>query len=111
MLALTDTLDCRPRRPSAMTTGQQRIFCYAPHQVAVAHFMTALGIAGAPRVVADAQMLRGVPAGEYFAAIENHLSEVPASILREAERAGMIWIGISDEWQRDRIGKMARGHG
>lgn len=81
-----------------------QIYCYGPHLEAVKANLTSCGLCLAPGAaitpIHGRTQLAGLRGG-VFVSVENHREEIPESILYQAERAGMIWVGLSDEWMRD----------
>lgn len=77
-----------------------KLYCYGPHKEAAAEMMRAAGWNTELTVVNDFIPLRGVRGGVFVSA-ENDPTEIPGSILNQAEICGMIWVGLSDQWLRD----------
>lgn len=83
-----------------------KLYCYAPQVDAARALLESCGIRLLTPLcpVQSREAFRGLNGGVLFV-VDNHDEPIPAAIEAAAERAGMVWICLTDEWVREMVRK------
>lgn len=83
-----------------------KLYCFAPQAGAARTLLESAGIRLATplHTFRDQFGLMGVSGGA-LVVVDNHPQKIPPSAELAAERAGMLWFCLSDEWARERMRK------
>lgn len=83
-----------------------KLYCYSKQIDAARALFETCGIRFVTPLcpVSHTEDLRGLSGGT-LVVVDNHEKQIPSGIEAAAERAGMVWLCITDEWVRERMRK------